>query len=126
MSQLIDSEYFFPSNAFSDRLRELDLGGIRVTYRRSLDGNGSLFAPPIVEFLRHRIASTRPGRPFAKAYEWCAGPAFIGFALLAAGICDELCLADVNPRVVECIERTVRRPQCGGIDLPGSRMEKNA
>jgi hypothetical protein len=89
-------------------MREIAFGDIKVTYRRSLDGNGSLFAPLIVDFFRNRVA-VAGGPRFTKAYEWCAGPGFIGFALLAAGVCETLCLSDLNPRALECVERTVRR-----------------
>ena len=47
-----------------------------------------------------------PGK--ARAYEWCAGPGFIGFSLLAHGLCETLCLADVNPEAVAACRRTVR------------------
>ena len=40
-------------------------------------------------------------------FEWCAGPGFIGFALLGYGFCDTLCLADVNLEAVEACRRTV-------------------
>jgi methylase of polypeptide subunit release factors len=43
----------------------------------------------------------------ARVFEWCAGPGFIGFALLGYGFCDTLCLADVNPEAVEACRRTV-------------------
>jgi methylase of polypeptide subunit release factors len=42
-----------------------------------------------------------------RVFEWCAGPGFIGFALLGYGFCDTLCLADVNPEAVEACRRTV-------------------
>jgi tRNA1(Val) A37 N6-methylase TrmN6 len=32
----------------------------------------------------------------SRVFEWCAGPGFIGFALLGYGFCDTLCLADVK------------------------------
>jgi hypothetical protein len=44
-----------------------------------------------------------------RAYEFCAGPGFIGFSLLAAGLCDSLCLSDINPEAVELAIETVRR-----------------
>jgi hypothetical protein len=109
MSRSLESQLFLPTNAITDRMREIEFNGIKVAYRRSLDGNGSLFAPLIVEFFRNRVASVGSGQRFEKAYEWCSGPGFIGFALLAAGICEKLCLADINPRALECIERTVKR-----------------
>ena len=53
--------------------------GIEVAYRPELDGGGAFLAPHFVEHVR------REGRRFCEAFEWCAGPAFIGFALLAEG-----------------------------------------
>ncbi len=44
-----------------------------------------------------------------RAYEFCAGPGFIGFSLLAAGLCDSLCLSDINREAVEIAMETVRR-----------------
>jgi hypothetical protein len=75
---------------------------VRVFYRPELDGGGPAIAPRFVEFVRRRATATYP-----VAYEWCAGPAFIGFALLAEGVCDRLCLSDVNPAVGDCLARTV-------------------
>lgn len=43
----------------------------------------------------------------ARVFEWCAGPAFIGFALLGYGFCDSLAVADVNPEAVEACRRTI-------------------
>lgn len=78
--------------------------GIRVAYRPSLDGHGSLGAPDYISIVReHR---SKPGG-YRRAFEWCAGPGFIGFALLAEGICSTLCLADINPEAVECVKRTI-------------------
>ena len=42
-----------------------------------------------------------------RVFEWCAGPGFIGFALLGYGFCDTLCLADINPEAVKACRRTV-------------------
>jgi methylase of polypeptide subunit release factors len=44
---------------------------------------------------------------FGTVFEWCAGPGFIGFALLTEGLCDFLCVADVNPHAIECVNKTV-------------------
>lgn len=45
----------------------------------------------------------------AKYFEWCAGPGFIGFSLLAYGLCDAVVLADINPDAVRCSLETVKR-----------------
>ena len=44
-----------------------------------------------------------------RAFEWCTGPGFIGFSLLAHGLTETLCLADVNPEAVAACRRTVAR-----------------
>jgi len=62
-------------------------------------GAGQAFVPVVRELFG------KVGR----AYEFCAGPGFIGFSLLAAGLCDSLCLSDVNPEAVELAMETVRR-----------------
>ena len=77
---------------------------MRVSYKLHLDGGGSTFGQDFVPLLRHR------GMPkVARAFEWCAGPGFIGFSLLAQGLCDTLCLADVNPEAVAACRRSVAR-----------------
>jgi methylase of polypeptide subunit release factors len=48
-----------------------------------------------------------------RVFEWCAGPGFIGFSLLAAGLCTSLTLADVNPRAVEIARRTISHNDLG-------------
>ncbi|MGZ5855564.1 MAG: methyltransferase [Xanthobacteraceae bacterium] len=43
-----------------------------------------------------------------RTFEWCAGPAFIGFSLLGAGLTETLCLGDINPQATEACRRTIR------------------
>lgn len=82
--------------------RRADCGTVRVRYQDHLDGGGRTFGQDYVPFLRDR------GMPRQRrAFEWCAGPGFIGFALLGAGLCDTLCLADVNPQAVKACRRTI-------------------
>ena len=82
--------------------RETAYAELRVSYKRHLDGGGSTFGQDFLPLLRRR------GMPkAARAFEWCAGPGFIGFSLLANGLCDTLCLADVNPEAVAACRRTV-------------------
>lgn len=76
-----------------------------VFYRDRLDGYGTALAAPIVSFIRGRY----PGKKFGKVFEWCSGPGFIGFSLLRAGICERLCLADINHEAIECVTQTVRQ-----------------
>jgi hypothetical protein len=77
--------------------------GLRVHYKRCLDGGGSSFGQEYVAFLRGR------GMPRQRrAFEWCSGPAFIGFSLLAHDLCETLCVADLHGQAVEACLRTVR------------------
>ena len=91
------------------RLRRLEpyrvvvQGGVRVYYKPHLDGGGTTFGQEFVPFLRGRGMPTQ-----RRVFEWCAGPGFIGFAMLGDGLCESLCLADVNAAAVVACERTVR------------------
>ena len=78
------------------------LAGIRVHYRPELDGGGASFGRQFVPFLNWFSVA-----PVDRAFEWCAGPGFIGFSLLGSGLCRTLCLADINPRAVEACRRTI-------------------
>lgn len=79
-------------------------GNIEVHYTDALDGDGSSMAEMFVDYIKtnygHRL-------PFECAFEWCAGPGFIGFALLSEKICKRLVLADINAKAVEAARSTV-------------------
>lgn len=70
---------------------------------KGLDGGGSVLAVPFREFLMGCLTE-----PCERAFEWCAGPGYIGLELLATGFCKTLVLADVNPAAVESARATVR------------------
>ena len=90
---------------FGSRLRSWQYRDFNVYYRGNLDGQGSVLAQPFTEFVRAR----QNGQTARRAFEWCAGPGFIGFSLLAEGLCDSLCLADINPAATRCVQRTIRK-----------------
>jgi predicted RNA methylase len=98
----------FERHVVKPRLRRLKprryvtYGDIRVNYRDHLDGGGRTFGIDYLPFF-HDLGMPRQARVF----EWCAGPGFIGFALLGHGFCDTLCLADLNPEAVEACRLTV-------------------
>jgi SAM-dependent methyltransferase len=92
---------------FRRRLRphsRVRYGDIDVYYKRFLDGGGTGFGQDFLRLFRSRRMPTQ-----ARVFEWCAGPGFIGFSLLAHGFCETLCLADVNPPAVRAARMTVRR-----------------
>jgi predicted RNA methylase len=81
-----------------------------VYYGYGLDGGGTWLTAPFIEFMEANYG----GRKFRRAYEWCAGPGFFGFALLAAGFCEELILSDINPGAIRAEEKTIRRNNLTG------------
>jgi predicted RNA methylase len=82
--------------------RRASFGGIEIQYKKHLDGGGTWFGQGFIPFLQSR------GMPkLQRAFEWCAGPGFIGFSMLGHGLCDTLCRADINPQAVEACRRTV-------------------
>ena len=83
--------------------RQMTMGGIRVHYRKHLDGGGSVFGEQYIPLL---MAWGVPRQ--ARAFEWCAGPGFMGFSLLGHGLCETLCLADINIEAVAACRRTIR------------------
>ena len=76
--------------------------GLQLAERPDLDGGGRRFGRDFAPLVGHLFG--RVGRLF----EFCAGPGYIGFHLLARGHCDELVLADVNPDAVAASRETVR------------------
>ncbi len=76
---------------------------ISVYYKKHLDGGGRGIGQWFIPFLQSR------GMPKQqRVFEWCAGPGFIGFSLLAHDLCESLCLADINPEAVAACRRTVK------------------
>jgi methylase of polypeptide subunit release factors len=82
-------------------IKAVSLAGVRVFYRDDLDGGGMGFGQDYLRLVPRLL--TRPRTVF----EWCAGPGFISFSLLAHGLCDSICLADINPAAIDVCHRTV-------------------
>ena len=68
--------------------RHTTYGDVHVNYRDHLDGGGRTSGMEYLPLL-HDLGMPRQARVF----EWCAGPGFIGFALLGYGFCDTLWVA---------------------------------
>ena len=75
--------------------------GIAVFDRPELHKGGMSFGRDFPRAL-NELGVGRCGRLF----EYCAGPGYIGYSLLAAGWCGSLALADVNPESVAAARRT--------------------
>jgi 16S rRNA G966 N2-methylase RsmD len=86
--------------------KHISYGSTKVYFKKHLDGGGNDFGQDFIPFLTLRQMPRQ-----RRVFEWCAGPGFIGFSLLAHGFAETLCLADINPQAVEACHRTVRDNQ---------------
>jgi len=78
-------------------------GGLAVFHRPGLHGGGLAFGQDFTRVL----LELGQGR-CETLFEFCSGPGYIGYSLLANGFCDRLTLADVNPAAVEAAAFTAR------------------
>lgn len=83
-------------------LREVRYKNIRVSFHPYLEGGGRNFGQEYIRVVKEKFGKV------GHVFEYCAGPGFIGFSLLAHGLCDRLTVADINPDAVECCKMTVR------------------
>jgi len=77
--------------------------GITVYDRPDLDGGGRDFGQDIHRALRE----IRP-EGCERLYEFCSGPGYMGYSLLARGYCRHLVLADINPIAMQAARLTAR------------------
>lgn len=77
-------------------------GGIEVSHRFGLNGGGLLFAYQFLRTVGQRIGKVD------HVFEYCAGPGFIGFSLLANDLCNRLTLADINLEAVAAVKETIK------------------
>lgn len=77
--------------------------GLTVFDRKELHGGGLSFGQDFGRVLL-QFGLKRSGRLF----EFCAGPGYIGYSLLASGFCEQLVLADVNPLAVAVAKHTAQ------------------
>jgi len=75
---------------------------IIVSYLPSLDGGGRGFGQYYIPVIRKRLGKVD------RLCEFGCGPGFIGFSLLAHGLCNSLCMIDINPNALEMVKRTVK------------------
>lgn len=76
---------------------------IEVAWLPELNGGGMTHGQQFIPVVKRRCGKVN------SIFEFCAGPGFIGFSLLAEGLCSSLCVADANPLAVEALKETVRR-----------------
>jgi methylase of polypeptide subunit release factors len=76
-------------------------GSISVFYFDDIDGGGAGFGQDYLSFIPKRVGKVD------RILEWCAGPGFIGFSMLAAGLCNQLTLLDINPDATAACRQTI-------------------
>ncbi|HYU64822.1 MAG TPA: methyltransferase [Candidatus Paceibacterota bacterium] len=75
---------------------------IEVAYLDHLDGGGSGFGQQYIPVVKEKMGKV------GHVFEFCSGPGFIGFSLLANNLCERLTLADINPEAVEVCKETIK------------------
>jgi hypothetical protein len=79
------------------------INGLLLFDDKGLDGGGLNFS---YDFLRvmasHNLINSE------NIFEFCCGPAYIGYSLLAAGFCQRLTLADINPVAIQVVQKTAQ------------------
>jgi methylase of polypeptide subunit release factors len=82
--------------------KHIKYGDIDVVYKQELHGGGIRFGQQYIPVVKEKFGHV------GHIFEFCAGPGFIGFSLLANGLCDKLTLADINPEAVKVSKETVK------------------
>ncbi|MER9586055.1 methyltransferase [Mesorhizobium sp. M0276] len=97
-----------PTTPASDSLRpdykSKSWNGISVYYTDNLDGGGLDFADDYLDLFNCFKDRSR----FQRMFEWCSGPGFIGYSMLANNICKSLCLADFYQPAIDAAQYTTR------------------
>lgn len=77
--------------------------GLVVFHRPELQGGGCTYGQNVP-----RILLEFGLKRCERLFEFCAGPGYIGYNLLANGFCERLVLSDINPEAVEAAKYTAR------------------
>ena len=86
-----------------NKILKVNYGTISVSYTNNLDGAGLQLTNHFVAIVEKLIGKV------SRICEFGAGPGFIGFSLLANGLCDSLCLIDINPEAVKICKKTIQK-----------------
>jgi methylase of polypeptide subunit release factors len=78
------------------------INDLAVYYTNATNGGGEAFAKDYC----NAIDGLYPGRTFEHALEWCSGPGFIGYAMLATGLCNRITFNDLHQPGMDLAEIT--------------------
>jgi len=84
-------------------MKYIRYNNIEVAYKKNLHGGGIRFGQQFIPVVREKFGHV------GHIFEFCAGPGFIGFSLLANNLCDKLTAADVNPEAIKVLNETIKR-----------------
>jgi hypothetical protein len=71
-----------------------------IEYDAQLDGGGTGFGVEFVDIVKERYG------PVDRVFEWCSGPAFIGYNLLDHQLAQHLTAADIHKPAIDCVLAT--------------------
>jgi methylase of polypeptide subunit release factors len=83
-------------------VKHIRYNNVEVAYKENLHGGGIRFGQQFIPVVREKFGHV------GHVFEFCAGPGFIGFSLLANNLCDKLTLADINPEAIQVCNETVK------------------
>ena len=72
-----------------------------IEFTPDLNGCGPILAPIFEKILN--------GKKFNTAFEWCAGPAWIGMWLLENDICKTLVTGDINEKTINFVQKSAEK-----------------
>lgn len=78
-----------------------------IFYTKETDGGGSWFGQEYINIINNRY----PNRIFNNCYEWCSGPGFIGYSILANNLCSNLWLTDIHYPAIQLAKETATYPK---------------
>ncbi|OGM96141.1 MAG: hypothetical protein A3B86_02680 [Candidatus Yanofskybacteria bacterium RIFCSPHIGHO2_02_FULL_38_22b] len=76
---------------------------IEVVYKENLHGGGIRFGQQFIPVVKEKFGH------IDHVFEFCSGPGFIGFSLLANNLCDKLTVADINPEAIKVLNETISK-----------------
>ena len=82
-------------------LEEIKYQDLTVAFKTSLNGGGTTFGQEYLDVVKEKFG------PVDHLYEFCCGPGFIGFSLMAHNLCKKLTLSDINPDAIAVCNETI-------------------
>jgi len=76
---------------------------IGIHYTEQTNGGGSFFLLDYIDYFSEHY----PNKTFNHALEWCAGPGFIGFGVLACEVCSHITLLETFDTAIDLLHKTI-------------------